>query len=251
MSLRLGSLLFSLLLILAGSVLLVRSSHMAEWKNPDRAAAMMVMTPPESGGVAYNAFMQRWHEEHDSLRTEKWALFDFGASLIAFAACFIMMVLLLRIQRLRDIVSLKTPSHSWLILGFCLVAWFGLFYAEWQSILHDYQRETFPPWADTLAIPLFELTETAVIGCIVLTPLVWFLALRNAVLPAGLWIWRHNAPLRSWFFTVCAGISLCFGALGLWSALESGPYLMVPVIFLWVYATLAVRAAGISSPQIV
>jgi hypothetical protein len=249
MSLRLGSLAFSLLLILAGGALLARSSHMAEWKNPTRAADMMVMTPPEIGDVAYRTFMQRWHEERDTLRTEKWALFDFGTSLIALAVCLVATCLLLRIKRLCDIVSLKTPSRKWLILGLGLIAWFGLFLAAWQGFLNDYQREEFPPWADSMGIPLSGLSTTALLGCLVLTPLAWFLALRNAALPVDLWIWRHDAPLRSWFFSICAGISLCFGALELWGAFESGPYLMVPVVFLWIYATLAVRAAGISWQQ--
>jgi len=224
---------------------------MAEWKNPERAAAMMVMTPPEGGGGAYRAFTQRWHEERDTLRTQKWELFDFGTNLIAFAACLVATGLMLRIQHLRDIVNLNTPSRSWLILCCCLIAWFGLFYTEWQGLLDDYQREEFPPWADSMGIPMYELSATALLGCILFIPLVWFLALRNAALPADLWIWRHDAPLRSWFFSICAGISLCFGALVLWSTFESGPYLMVPVIFLWIYATLAVRAAGISWRQTV
>jgi hypothetical protein len=128
------------------------------------------------------------------------------------------------------------------------LAWFGLVGSEGYSVIEDFSRETFPPWADSIAIPLFSLTIVAILGWVLLAPLAWFFALRKAELPALITIRRRNRPLRTWAFNICAVISILGAMIQLYSTLASGPFVEIPALFLWTYMTLSVRAAAISNP---
>jgi hypothetical protein len=194
----------------------------------------------------------------DALRTSKWAIFDLGAGIVASAATLATGIFLLRIQTFSDLRNLRTPRSRLLILAICVSAWFLSFCASAYSFFQDLGRHMSPWWADSIAIPLGEIKIFYFDGVIILVSLTWLLALHRAALPTSLWVWRQDAPIASWFFSVCAAVSLLGSAWSFSDVLRFGPYIAVPAIGLWIYGALVVRAAGIScfapkpsSPQIV
>jgi hypothetical protein len=233
----------------AGGVLLVWSDHIQPWKDPDKANGLRSAMPSQALGTeAYHTYNARIFEQLEFLRTDKWQFFDAGSCLIALAASLALALVLLRIRHWQDVVNLQTPRHRIVILGVCMIAWFWWCRSVMEQLQQDLDREKFLPWADTIGIPMVGIGLVLFGGLIILTPLTWFLALRRAKLPVSLWIWRDDAPVASWFFSLCAAFAVLCGVQYLWEVFHYGPYIGAPAVPLWIYGALAVRAAALSQP---
>ena len=233
-------------LAVMGAALIVQSNTLPEWT--DRAKMEEVATdyPPSFNGPVYDEHNKRWHKRMRALRTAKWPLYDLGSGLIALSLSLAAGTIILKVRTGRDIAALRTPKRRMAILGMCTIAWiwFGLAFS--YEVLQDQERFMFPPWADTIIIPIAGICAFTLFGLVLLVPLAWIVALRRARLPISFWAWRPDYPITSWAFSVCAAITALFGGIALCSALAAGPYVMVPATLLWVYGVLAVRAAALS-----
>jgi len=245
---RLWVLLAALALAAAGGYLVHYSNALPEWTDKAKAERLMSADMPGENlsRSAREAYNDNWFREMDALRTSKWPFFDLGSGLIASAAMLAVGIFLLRIKTVADLCNLHTPRWHLFILGICASAWFlrGQGYA--YSVQMDYNRHMFAWWADSIGLGVGGVGAFHLIGLIVLTPLAWFLALRHAPLPVSLWVWRQDALIASCFFSICALAALWLAATDMLYALQFGPYRLVPAIWLWIYGTLCVRAAGIS-----
>lgn len=245
---RLGILLVALALAAVGGYLVHYSNTLPEWTDKARAEHLMTADGPaqDLSGSERQAYNDNWFKQMDALRTPKWPMLDLGSGLIASAAMLAVGVILLHIKTVADLPSLRTPHWRLLILGICILAWYLRAQAISYSLQQDYDRHMFASWADSIGIGVAGEALFHLVGLMVLVPLIWFLALWRAQLPARLWVWDREAPIASWFFSICAVIALMFAANDLLYALNFGPYLLVPASWLLIYGTLCVRAAAIS-----
>ena len=246
MSLRLVLFLAALALAIAGMELLHQSQGMAEWTNSDKAMAIQTWDPPDGlQGPAFDAYYARCAKAMNSVRTEKWPYYDAGAALIALAACLAGGLLLLRINTIDDVKALTTPRRAWTFYALGLVGWFVYWVSAVLALLEGFNRFEFPPWADTLVIPIIVIACFAAIGSVAIAAAAFFI-LRQAPLPTPLWIWRNDMPAHDWFFTIGAVVSILIALEVVRETYRYGHWLAIPAMALWIYATLATRAAGIA-----
>lgn len=245
---RLGILLVALALAAVGGYLVHYSNRLPEWTDKAKAEHLMAADGParDLSGSEQQAYNDNWFKQMDALRTPKWPTFDLGSGLIASAAMLAAGMLLLRIGTMTDLRNLRTPRWRLLVLGICVLAWYLRAQAITYSLQQDYDRHMFASWADSIGIGAAGVVLFHLMGLIVLVPLIWFLALWRAQLPASLWVWDRGAPIASWFFSICAVVALVFAANDLLYAFNFGPYFLVPVSWLLIYGALCVRSAAIS-----
>ena len=249
MTLRAAVLIICGLVTLIGGALLQRSFATPQWTDERRANEIMTRDPEAaiSGSKdEYAAFNARWRRDINALRTDKWPLFDLGSGLIVLAASGVAALYLLRIRTNEDLIALRTPSKrgtTFLLFAALWAAVYALFY---HSILDGFFRFEYPPWADSIIIPQFEIAVLMIITFPFLAALVWFVALRKAKLPVNVWTWRPERPVKNWASTVMAGLALAAAVLVIVDALRFGPYSAIPAMFLAIYITLSLRAASIS-----
>lgn len=209
---------------------------------------MLVRPPAEVfANSEVEKYTENWRQRIEPLRTSKWPIFDFGTGLIACAITIWASVMLLRIRTLADILDLQTPRSRRSILRIFSLSWTwfvcAIFYAHWEAGL----RVILAPWERPIdIIDIIGLPTLWVMGLAILISTLWIVGLSRAQLPVSLWIWRRDAPISSWSFSVCAAISLSVMLYFLVGVFRSGPFVAIPAIALWAYGSLAIRAAGIS-----
>jgi len=246
MSLRIVLLLAALALAIAGAQLLYQSQAMAEWTDEAKAVAVQSWDQPdETTGAAANAYNARWIRAINALRTEKWPSHDAGAALIAFAVCLAGALLLLRVKTTADFAALTTPRHAWTIYALGLIGWYVYWVSAAAALVEGFNRFEFPPWADSEITLIVVIACFAAVGSVIIAAAAFFI-LRHAKLPAPLWIWRKDMPAHDWFYTIGAAVSILIALEVLRETYRYGHWLAIPAMALWIYATLATRAAGIA-----
>ena len=246
MSLRIVLFLFALALAAAGASLLYQSAQMPEWTDQAKFDQVQTWDPPmEESGPAVDAYNRRWVHAINRLRTEKWPYHDAGAALITFALCLIGSVLLLRVDTMGDVVRLQTPKWPRVIYALGIVGWFVYWISAVLALVEGFDRFEFPPWSNSQITMIVAIACFAAIGAVVLAAVSFFI-LRKSELPAPLWVWRKDMPGHDWFYTLGTALALVIGAEVLRETYCYGHWLAVPSVFLCVYATLAMRAAGIA-----
>jgi hypothetical protein len=246
MTLRYVLFLVALAMVAAGASLITQSAAMPEWTDEAKFQAVQMWDPPmEETGPAVDAYNRHWVHAVNKLRTDKWPYHDAGMALIAFAVCLVGATLALRINTMTDVASLTTPRHAWPIFGIGLAGWFTYWASAVLALVEGFNRFEFPPWSNSQITMIVLVACFAAAGSIALTVVSYFI-LRKSHLPAALWIWRKDMPGHDWFYTIGAGIALLIGLEVLRETYCYGHWLAIPSVFLCVYATLALRAAGIA-----
>lgn len=246
MSLRIVLFLVAFAMAVAGGQLLHQSAAMPEWTDAAKAERVQMWDPPpEETGPAAAAYNARWVKAINTLRSPKWPYHDAGMALIVFAACMAGSLLLLRINRFADVEALTTPGRAWVIYALGLAGWFLYWASAAMALVKGVDRFQFPPWEGSQLALIVAVAVFAAMGSVVLAGIAFFV-LRKANLPAPLWIWRKDMPGHDWFYTIGTGVMLLVALEVLRETYLYGHWLAIPAVFLCVYASLAMRAAGIA-----
>jgi hypothetical protein len=194
--------LFASLLVLGGVILLVWGLYQPIFTDADAADTLFSQwcgadsRPIAKIGDAYFA-----------LFTPRYTLIDGGRGLVAAGMTIAVLIWALS-RRPTEGGWLRTPSKRWVffVIGcFILLAWW--LGAE-QSFVVDSVRQTLPPCADSVGIPMFGLLIAFPV-CLALCLAVGFLISRRfRSLPVLLFQWDRSRPAASW------SVSLLFGILG-------------------------------------
>jgi hypothetical protein len=247
MPLRIVLFLFALALFVGGGSLVYQSNQMAPWTDEAKANAVQMWDLPDESAPPQEiaAFNKHWRRAISRLSTDKWTYHDAGTTLIAFSTCLIASLLLLKIRTTNDVAALATPRRAWKIYGLALLGW-GVYWVSFAlAMVEGFDRFRFPPLPGSELTMLYVIAAIAAVGAVALS-VVSFFILRKSQLPAPLWIWRRDMPGHDWFYTIGAGLTLLIGMEVLRETYCYGHWLAVPGVFLCVYATLAMRAAGIA-----
>lgn len=246
MSFRINILLFCLALLIAGGELLWQSTTMPEWKDAAQAEEVQTWDPPEAlHGPAADAYNKRWFTAMDKLRTDKWPYHDAGAALIAIAVSLAAGLFLLRINTLGDVLALATPRSPWTIYTTASLGIIGYAIAAILALLQGFDRFQFPPWTDSLIVPIVVISVFALFFWAAVS-VAMFLVLRHAPLPTSLWVWRKDMPAHDWIYTIITVFAVLLSIEILRETYLYGHWLAVPCVFLCIYGALSFRAAGIA-----
>jgi hypothetical protein len=136
------------------------------------------------------------------------------------------------VRCLRDLASIGTPAHRWKVLTLGLAAAFLTTIAYVVSLFLDASRDAFPPWADSLGIPLAGVpfmfvfliaiaVSVVIIGTAAYVPGA---SLRQAFLP-------NSRPHAVWLVVLGVPLVFCAGAVAI-TAL-AGDFLFLAPSLLW------------------
>ena len=181
-----------------------------------------------------------------SLRTPKWKLYTAGLAICLTAAVIFIAIYRFKLWDARAFRTLETPRTRSGLLFLAGAAWFALLPAFLWTLDDEYAQDDLMPTMDNghgmafVAGPPFiaiTLTMLMVIGR--------YIVLRNARLPANLWIWDRERPYRNLVWTIFYGViaaaitALIVGAL-------SGSPCFLPSLMVGLYVVLSSRAAILS-----
>lgn len=176
-------------------------------------------------------------------RTVEGRIADVGVGLASLALSLAVAAAALRAHSWGAICALATPSRKWFIVVFANVSLLGLFYGEWLRIVRDEIRGEYPPWADSLGIPMSWLISAWKHAAPILT-FGLVVCLWRARLPAILW----QRPVGWWSWTstlvICGLIAL--ETIVLTQAVQFGEAFAIPGHVAMVYCLLCGRAAASS-----
>jgi hypothetical protein len=195
---------------------------------------------------ARHRFTQDWYRQDEAMRTPKWELYDLGRGLIALSASLLAGVALLRLWNARDIVQLKTPRSSVWFLGLGGAIWLAQAPVEAQMLQEHFDRGYFPWWSDIIAIPTMGVTLLVVLTLPIMMILGWVIVLWRAELPANMWAWDRDRPVRAVVWTALFGVVAAVILWRLWDAVAYS-YLSVPLGLIGLYLVLGARAAVVAS----
>lgn len=220
----------------------------------DHAKAQEVLSRNCSFDEARNAPMSRedrrrctdlWFADMAAVRTSKWPLQDRGLALIAFAATVAGGIWYFRRDGATSWRELMTPRTR---IGFLLtgmVIWGAQLPAHLFALGQNAGREMFPHWADSLGIPIHQLTWEMKVTLPIVT-LLGIAALWRAKLPTSLWHWDRGKPWRCWGWSMLCAVATALLVADVSLALVGGRFLLVPLGCVGVYLVLSARAAMLS-----
>jgi len=156
-----------------------------------------------------------YFSEFERNRSAESRRFDIGLGLTSLGASLLALMAVTRTWTVARLRKLQTPVRRWAIVLAANLAWFYYILATWLYLVLQFQRHEFPPWADSMAIPLVGLSRFAIAGGIVVN-VGLLLCLLKAKLPASLW----SAP-RSWrAWSATAGVTFAV-VMCVWAGIDA------------------------------
>lgn len=246
---------FALLLVVAGSVPLLIGALMPAYTDP--VAAERIISGHECAPGIRNSDenlkcdSELWHRSMSVLRTSKWRLVDGGGGLLV--SGLMMAAFFWRSARKSWSRSMTARKSLW-ILTLASLCWLVQIPAHLLFFLTEGARDYYPHWADSIAIPIFQIQE-AVLGLFLPYMATWLFFVVGARLSAQVFSADRGRSLVNAFWTGAAALVLVPIGLYLIIAILDGPILMVPFLWLTVWLVFCVRAAAltrhrpVSTPQ--
>ena len=131
--------------------------------------------------------------------------YDAGVGLASLGASLFALVAATRTWTVKRLLVLRTPRWRWPVVIAANAVWIYYNWATAQFLWLQLNREEFPPWADSLAIPLFGISVTAIVGGALMNCGL-LLSLYGAQLPAPMW--SRPRTSRAWLVNAGVGFAL-------------------------------------------
>lgn len=121
--------------------------------------------------------------------------FDAGLGLASFGASILVLLAAMKIWTLARLRTLQTPRLRWPIVVAANAVWIYYIWATSQFLMVQFRRDEFPWWADSMGIPLAEISVFGIVGGLLMN-VGLALCLYGAKLPASMWARPRTA--RAW-----------------------------------------------------
>lgn len=137
--------------------------------------------------------------------------------------------------------TISTPSRKWVIVIFANVSLLVVYFGEFVALARDQVRGEFPPWADSMGIPMAALMRAWQRNAVIMT-LALCVCLWNARVPTALW--RRPIGWWPWISTLVIVSVVGFGVLVLAEPVRYGKAFAIPGYVALMYGLLCARAAA-------
>jgi hypothetical protein len=185
------------------------------------------------------------------LRTSKWQMYNTGLSMSLLGSSLLLGILYFKAWDIRRLRGASTPRTRPRLLTLAGTAWLTLLPASVLELRDEFAQDDLTPTMDAghgswvvFAPPFFATT------LIVLTVVGRYVVLRNARLPANLWIWNEEQPYHSLIWTIFYGL-LASGLTVLIIGAAVGSPWFLPSLMIGLYVVLSTRAAVLNDGQAV
>jgi len=186
---------------------------------------------------------KRWYSAKAAAQTPRNDLVDLSIGLLALAFSTAALFRLKRINVVSDLRSLSTPDSRRDFLVAATLAWCSFVPAQWVALSFEASRGDFPWWADSIAIPGYQILMAGILGLPIVLAGVQ-LALWRSELPRSLW----SRPIAGRPFSISIGLCALSGVFLflLVETVRKDPF-SVPSIFAMTYLLLSGRAACLAN----
>jgi hypothetical protein len=172
--------------------------------------------------------------------------FDLGVGLASISASLIALLAMTRSWSVQRVKALQTPRHRWLIFLLSNAAWIYYIWATTRHLILQAARDEFPPWADSIAIPIAGLGAFMVFGLVAIN-VGLAVYLHRASLPVPMW--ARPRAVRAWVLNAGVAVALLASAWTGYDAVRFGDALMPPAVVAVSYLLLVGRAAVCAASQ--
>ena len=240
----------SLILAVIGGAVMVYGSRFPEYSDPNANALLndaswFTMTNKNVDSEVVeeygdDAVAAVWFAHKRALETARNACFDLGSGIIALGIGSALLFAVNGVRKWRDLRSLKGPKTSGRFYLFAALTWLSFIPAEWCYYIYTRARGDYPPFADSIAIPMGIRFVFGVLGLPMVLFGVW-IAINGTRLPAAIW----SGSLFGRINLISAGIwiALILALLVLTMGVITRPPIVLSSLFT-IYLLLSGRAAA-------
>jgi len=221
------------LVLLSGVVLMVFNAGAPRMLKPDWQLAV-----GEGDSAAY-------YREFDRNENPRARRFDLGVGLASAGGSLIALLAMTRSWSVQRARALQTPRRRWLVVLFSNITWLYYMWAASRHLVVQAARGEFPPWADSIAIPLMGL-QILLLSGLVAVNVGLVICLHGVRLPEAMWARPRSA--RAWVLNGGSVIALLLSACVCYDAVRFGDAFTPPAAVAIGYLLLVVRAA-VSAPS--
>lgn len=216
------------LALLVGVVLMVFNADAPRMLNPDWQRAV---------GDGDSAGYYREFDRNENPRARR---FDLGVGLASLGGSLIALLAITRSWSVQRAKALQTPRRRWLVVLFSNITWLYYIWAVSHHLAVQAARNEFPPWADSIAIPLMGLKILMLIGLAAIN-VGSTIYLHGVRLPVAMWTRPRTA--QAWVLNGVAVIALLSSACVCYDAVRFGDAFTPPAAVTIGYLLLVGRAA--------
>lgn len=224
--------LLTLCLLLIGIITVAYSLSLPYYKNNK---APYEVIPDDS--VNYK---DEYYKYEEAYRTNKTELMDFGLGLCVIAISFLAFLIATKTKESSDFKNIKTPGITGIFSG-ANIAWlFTLVSTYWYYTFHA-GRGDYPPFADSIGIPISEEVNFFMFFFIPLNVFILF-CIAASNLPAPLFIKVNRYNVGRILLEALFGFLMFINLLCLIIELITGHHFLIVVSMYFVYVILSLRA---------
>jgi hypothetical protein len=247
---RVNAYVISLILAVIGGAVMVYGSRFPEYSDPNANALLndaswFTMTNKNVDSEVVeeygdDAVAAVWIAHKRALETARNACFDLGGGIIALGIGSALLFAVNGVRKWRDLRRLSGPKTSGRFYLFAALTWLSFIPAEWCYYIYTEARGDYPPFADSIAIPMGMRFVFGVLGLPMVLFGVW-IAINGTRLPAAIW----SGSLFGRINLISAGIwiALILAMLVLTMGVTTRPPIVLSSLFT-IYLLLSGRAAA-------
>ncbi len=186
---------------------------------------------------------KRWYSAKAAAQTPRNDLVDLSIGILGLAISTATLFQLKSVNVVSDLWSLSTPGSRRNFLVAATLAWCSFVPAQWVALSFEVSRGDFPWWADSIAIPGYQILIAVVVGLPIVLAGVQ-LALWRSELPRSLW----SRPIVGRPLPISLGLCVLSSVfLFLLVGTVRGDPFSVPSIFAMTYLLLSGRATCLAN----
>lgn len=185
--------------------------------------------------------LEQCDEAVTDLRTSRNRLMDTGLCVGSMSLTLLMGSLLLGIRQWTDLATIRSLGQSWWIPTLALVFWLALLPAGVVAFWFRLERGDYPPWADTIIIPICGLAFLVIVG-LPFVSLLFAMLNKAGHHPARLWALWPRINAKSIFIESVFAFLLVFDLFVLVGVVWEGYFSLVPSAAVFLYLIFSARA---------
>lgn len=164
---RLSPTILSAALVILGICAFGWSTQLEPFKDINALHEAMLAQP--AGIETSREASQRYWATREELLTSKFLLQDVGLSAFICAAILYAALRIYRIKHWSDFLHVATPRKYKSVVAIGVCAAFAFPFASTAALFIDFDRRMFPPWADSMGIPLMGVPAVLIMGLFLIT----------------------------------------------------------------------------------
>jgi hypothetical protein len=193
---------------------------------------------------SYNINKADYYKREAALRTDKLTFMDLGSGLATAATTIFLFLLFVRVKTWGDFKKIKSPGKT-IILILSNIAWLVLIPGTFWYYSFRIERGDYPPFADSIAIPIIETISTILVGLLPLNVFILLTSIR-ANLPTQVFIKADNYKRTPILWEIFFAFWLFINLLFLIDFVADGDKVSIPINLFFTFVLLSLRAGQIS-----